>query len=181
MRTLLAFLATLSLAAQSREPHIRAAADAFRAGQASAKARDWQTAQTSFLRAIDVEPTYADAYHALIDTYIEAGKPLDGAAILTRYLQIDPASLKDRIRLGSLLLEQQQTARALAQFSLALKIDPRSADALFGFAQAADRNGMTEQALESADRGAREFPKDARFPVLAAELRRRAQQKVPSH
>jgi hypothetical protein len=73
-----------------------------------------------------------------------------------------------------LLIDQRQWARALAQFSMVLKIDPHSADGLFGFAQSADGHGMQDRALDTADLGTKEFPGDARFSMLAAEIRARA-------
>jgi tetratricopeptide (TPR) repeat protein len=128
------------------------------------------------LQAIDIEPTYTQAYTSLVDLYLATERPVEAGAILTRLLQIEPNSSRDRIRLGKLLLDQRQWARALAQFSLARRIDPRSADGLLGFAQAADHNGISDRALEAAQRGAREFPNDPRFAALAAEIRARGPQ-----
>src|SRR5260370_24925533 len=106
-------------------------------------------------------------------------RPVEAGAILTRLLQIEPNSSRDRIRLGNLLLDQRQWARALAQFALALRIDPRSADGLLGFAKAAGRKGMTDRALEAVERGLKAFPKDMRFSALAAEIGAREPQ--PQH
>jgi tetratricopeptide (TPR) repeat protein len=167
------------MAFQKPEPHIKAAAVALRDGQAAAKEQDWPRGENLFLRAIDIEPTFAEAYRSLIDMYLTSGRPLEAGATLTRLLQIEPRSVEDRLRLGKLLLDQRQWARALAQFSIVLKMDPHSADGLFGFAQSADGHGMTDRALESADRGTKEFPGDSRFSVLAAAIRARGSRSVP--
>jgi tetratricopeptide (TPR) repeat protein len=161
------------------EPHIKAAAVALRDGQAAAKEQDWPRGENLLLRAIDIEPTFTEAYRSLIDLYLNSGRPLEAGAILTRLLQIEPQSVADRLRLGKLLLDQRQWARALAQFSTVLRIDPHSADGLFGFAQSADACGMTDRALESADRGTKDFPGDSRFPVLATTIRARRSRPVP--
>jgi tetratricopeptide (TPR) repeat protein len=165
----LGFILALSLAAETSETHIKAAITAFHNGQA-ARNKDGPQAEKSFLRAIDIEPTYAEAYHALADLYLDTGRTVEAGAILTRYLQIDPGSLTDRLRLAKLLLDQRQPARAAAQFVLALKIDSRSADALYGFGIAADRSGWPDRALAAASRGVKEFPGDARFPELVIRI-----------
>ncbi len=170
MKIVPGFILVLRLAAENQEPHIKAAITAFHDGQAAARNKDGQQAGKSFLRAIDIEPTYAEAYHALADLYLDTGLTVEAGAVLTRYLQIEPGSLTDRLRLGKLLLDQQQPARAAAQFFLALKIDSRSADALYGFGIAADRNGWSDRALAAASRGVKEFPRDARFPELVARI-----------
>jgi tetratricopeptide (TPR) repeat protein len=178
MKLALVLLLTGVTAAET-PPHIRAAADARRDGQAAAKEHDWPRGEKLFLRAIDIEPTFTEAYRSLIDLYLASGRPLDAGAILTRLVQIEPRSVEDRLLLGRVLLDVRQWARALAQFSLALKLDPHSAEGLFGLALAADGNGMTDRALESADRGTKNFPGDSRFPALAAAIRARASPSVP--
>jgi tetratricopeptide (TPR) repeat protein len=179
MKLALVLMLTSIMAAGRPEPHIKAAAAALRDGQAAAKEQDWSRGEKLLLRAIDIEPTFTEAYRSLIDLYLTSGRPLEAGAILTRLIQIEPRSVEDRLRLGKLLLDQRQWARALAQFSIALKIDPHSADGLFGFARSADGNGMTDRALESADRGTKEFPGDPRFSMLAAAIRARTSRLVP--
>jgi tetratricopeptide (TPR) repeat protein len=172
----LALLLAIPAAGEKPEPHIQAAAAAYRDGQTASTERNWQRAEKLFLQAIDIEPTYTQVYSSLIDLYMSTERQVEAGAILSRLLQIEPNSLRDRIRLGNLLLDQRQWSRALAQFSLARRIDPGSADGLLGFARAADHNGMPDRALEAAERGAKEFPKDPRFAALAAEIRARGPQ-----
>jgi tetratricopeptide (TPR) repeat protein len=169
LKIVLSLILALSLAAETSETHIKAAVTAFRNGQA-ARSQEGPQAEKSFLRAIDIEPTYAEAYHALADLYLDTGRTVEAGAILTRYLQIDPRSLADRLRLAKLLLDQRQSVRAAAQFVLALKIAPQSADALYGFAIAADRNSWSDRALAAARRGVKEFPGDARFSELVIRI-----------
>jgi tetratricopeptide (TPR) repeat protein len=179
MKLTLVLMLTCVMAAEKPEPHIKAAAAAVRDGQSAAKVQDWPRGEKLLLRAIDIEPTFTEAYRSLIELYLTSERPLEAGAILTRLVQIEPRSVDDRLRLGNLLLDQRQWARALAQFSIALKIDPHSADGLFGFARSADGHGMTDRALESADLGTKEFPGDPRFSMLAAAIRARASRPAP--
>jgi len=167
---ILALLLATPPADEMASPHIKAAASAYRDAQAAGTERDLLRAEKLLLTAIDIEPTFIEAYTSLVDLYMTADRPVEAAAILTRLLQIEPNSSRDRIRLGNLLLNQRQWTRALAQFSLALRIDPRSADSLLGFAKAAGRNGMTDRSREAVEQGLKAFPKDPRFSALAAEI-----------
>ncbi len=90
--------------------------------------------------------------------------------MLTRILQIEPGSVKDRMRLGRILLDGREWMRALAQYTLALQADPRNADALYGFVRAAMGNNMPDRALEAARKGVAQFPKDQRFPQIIEQM-----------
>lgn len=153
------------------EPHIKAALEAYAQGQAAVKATDWTRAEKSFLLAMDIEPAYTDAYRSLIDLYTRTKRPIETGAMLTRLLQIEPASVADRLRLGWLLVEAQQWSRALAQFSVVMNLMPANADGLYGFAYSALKNGMPERAATALKRGMTLFPSDKRFATLAAETK----------
>ena len=136
------------------------------------KATDWTRAERSFLLALDIEPTYTEAYRSLIGLYAQTKRPLETGAMLTRLLPIDPTSVDDRLRLGWLLLEAQQWSRALAQFSMVIKLRPANADGLYGFAYSALKNGMPERAAAALKRGMTLFPADTRFATLAIDTQR---------
>lgn len=163
----------IASAAPKTAPHIKNALAAYQKAQAAIQTHDWPTAEKECLRAIDIEPTFSEAYRLIIDLYLSTSRPAEAGLMLTRLLQFEPDSVSDRIRLGRLLLDQQQWARALAQFSLAMKKKPGDPEALYGFAYAADRNGMPEHALEAAARGAKDYPGDSRFGQLAGQIRAR--------
>ena len=152
------------------EPHIKAASTAYESGRSQTAAGDWAAAERSFLRAIDIEPTWSEGYRSLIHVYVATSRPLEASMMLTRFLQIEPKSVTERLQLGRLLLDQQQWSRALAQFSIAMKIDSRNADAVYWFAYAAGRNDMRQTALNALAQAVRNFPHDDRFSKLAAAL-----------
>lgn len=151
--------------------HIHSAENAFRIGIRAAETGDTRKAEKSFLQAIDIEPTFVDAYRRLIDLYRQRGQSTEAGAMLTRLLQIEPNSAPDRIRLGQLLLERGEWSRALAQFSAAQRTAPESSDALYGFACAAEKYGMLARARDAAERGAARFKNDPRFAQLLERLK----------
>ncbi len=147
--------------------HIRAAVNAYAMGKEAMHAKQSEKAISQFQEAIRIEPTFQDAFHSLAEAYVDAGRPLDAAAVLTRLVEFAPEATNDRLLLGQILLKAQQPQRALAQFSLVLKRDPFNADALLGFASAARQAGLSDRASEALERGRQRYPSDARFTAAA--------------
>lgn len=152
-----------SLVAQPAGPHIKSAVAAYEAGEASAKNDKSAEAIQRFPEAIEIEPTYREAFAELIDVCLTSGRRSDAALAMTQLLEIEPNLSRFRLLLGQILLEQNQTERALAQFSLLLRSDPDNADGLAGFASAATKLGMMDRAADALERGRKQFPTDARF------------------
>jgi tetratricopeptide (TPR) repeat protein len=155
--------AALLFGAESAKPHIKAALAAYESGKAAEKEKQFQHAMDSFHLAIEIEPTFLEAYEHLIKVNLDAGQRLEAAACITRFLEIQPAAVSYRNTLGTILLEQNQTERALAQFSLVLQTDPFNADGLLGFATAARQSGMEDRAADAIERGRKRYPLDERF------------------
>ena len=158
---MIAFL--LLLAAPTIAPHIQAAAAEYRNGAAALKQEMYNPAIEHFRKAIDIEPTYIDAYEGLIEGYERAKKPNEMARSITELLQIKPDSLPYRLKLAAYLESTGDKQRALAQYSLALETDPNNADALAGFIEAAQKAGMQDRAANAKARGRRLYPADKRF------------------
>ncbi len=81
---------------------------------------------------------------------------------------MQPNVVHYRVLLGQILLEQKETERALAQFSLALKRDPYNIGGLLGFASAARQMGMEDRGSEAIERGRKHYPLDKRFKTAPA-------------
>lgn len=148
---------------QAAVPHIKAAASAYEEGKKAQNEKQFQRSADKFRKAVEIEPTFVDAYEGLISVLLESGRRLDAAAAMTQFLEIQPEAVKYRIMLGQILLEQKQPEKALAQFSLALTRDPYNADGLLGFATAARQMGMKDRADEAMERGRKQYPQDPRF------------------
>jgi len=160
---LILFLVNPQVSVPTNTPHIKAAVAAYQSGKA-ALLRKQPTAAVPFLeQAIKIEPTFLDAYKALIDAYAAAGQSQQAAAVMTRFLEIEPQAIHYRIMLGQILLAQKEWARALAQYTFVLREKPIDADALWGFASAAKELGMEERASEALSRGRTHYPLDKRF------------------
>jgi tetratricopeptide (TPR) repeat protein len=144
-------------------PHITAAAAAYRQGKAALLKKQFATAADLLAQAIQIEPTFLDAYKGLIDVRLASGDRLEAAAVITRLLEIEPASPRYRLQLAQILFEEKQWDRSLAQFSFVLRDDPFNADALWGFAAAARSLGMEDRAADALAKGRGRYPLDRRF------------------
>jgi tetratricopeptide (TPR) repeat protein len=149
--------------AENVKPHIKTALAAYEAGKAAEREKRFQDAVDAYRRALEIEPTFLEVHERLIKVNLDSGQRVEAAACITRFLEIQPTSVPYRNMLGNILLEQKQTERALAQFSLVLQRDPFNADGLFGFATAARLSGMEDRAAEAIERGRKHYPLDERF------------------
>ncbi len=161
----LGFLLTFTALAvnQPGVPHIQAAEKAYDQGKQAQIDKQWEHAAESFLKAIEIEPTFLEARETLIAVYLDSGRRLDAAGAITQLLEIEPDAHRYRLLLAQILLEQKQPEKALAQFSLVLKREPYNADGLLGFAAAAKQVGMKDRANAAMERGRQHYPGDDRF------------------
>ncbi len=143
--------------------HIQAAAAEYQAGRKAIVEGNWAQATQLFQKAIEIEPTFREAYEALIEADLKTEHRLEAGAALTRLLQIEPKLISQRLQLAHILQEQNQHERALAQYAIVLKQAPANADALAGFAAMAQQLGMAERAQEALAQGRKLYPADRRF------------------
>jgi len=151
------------LPAFSEPPHIQSALTAWKTAQIALESKQYSKAIEEFQIAIEIEPTYLQAFEGLIQACRAAGLSSETADVITKLLEIEPDFSAYRLFLAQILMEQAQTQRALAQFSFVLKRDPSNADALLGFATAAQKLGMTDRASDALQRGRNKYPSDVRF------------------
>jgi tetratricopeptide (TPR) repeat protein len=127
-----------------------------------AKAGSHEGAVEAFRRAIDTEPTYAEAFRALSRSYVAQQRKEEAAATLARLLQFEDEP-RDRDQLGELLLDLGQPGRALAEFSLSRRREPEDTDAVWGMIRALRALQLTEKATALRQRAHEEHPTDVRF------------------
>jgi len=163
MTSLFLFVVSGLAVSDANTPHIKAAAAAYQAGKAAMLSKQPAAAAELLRKAIDIEPTYLDAYKNLIDALATSGSHLEAAAVITRLLEIEPAAQQYRLQLAQILLSEKQWDRSLAQFSFILRDDPFNAEALWGFAIAAKTLGMPSRASDALAKGRVRYPLDKRF------------------
>lgn len=150
--------------------HLQAAAMAFRRGRADAAAGRLGQAVIEFRKAIDIEPTYLDAYRSLVQVYLKQQRWNDAGTAMTRLLQISPGATDIRLKLARMLETQQHWMAALGQYNLALQARPQDRDILYHFAVCAAHAHLTEQALAAVQRGLTLDPADRKLQQMKRQL-----------
>ncbi len=159
----IALLVSTLVAQDGGSLHLKSALAAYQAGNVAAREAHFEEAITQFGKAIEIEPTFREAFESLIAAYLSSGHRSDAARTALQLLEIEPELIRYRLLLSQLLSEENQTERALAQFSPVLKTDPLNADALLGFAKAAKQMGMDDRAADAMQKGRKQYPLDGRF------------------
>jgi serine/threonine-protein kinase len=92
---------------------------------------DWHGAEESFLRAIALNPRYAEA-HQMYSLYLLALGRFDQAiATGRRAVELDPLSVNSQARLGQVLFFARRYDDAIREFRNALELDPNFVFALW--------------------------------------------------
>ena len=87
---------------------------------------DWAGAEREFKRAIELNPSYADA-HQLYSYLLSAmGRFDESRAEMSRAQELDPLSLVKVAGIGEILYYQRHYDQAIAQYQKALEMDPNS-------------------------------------------------------
>jgi eukaryotic-like serine/threonine-protein kinase len=116
---------------------------------------DWdrQAAERSFKRAIELNRSYATAYHgyaALLATW--GGRGEEAVAVIRRGLEVDPLSLPVNHMAGLVLSLAGRQDEAIAQFRRTLEMEPRYLISRGALATEYERKGMDEAAFAEQQR-----------------------------
>jgi protein O-GlcNAc transferase len=105
----------------------------------------------SIERALQLEPTSADALTRRGDALMELDRTEEALANYNRALQIEPARLESMYQRGNALRNLKRTEEALASYDRALEIQPDNADAVTVRANALLELKCLEEALAEYD------------------------------
>jgi TolB-like protein len=137
--------AALKQALQSGEllPEVHAAL----AGQAVTD-WDWAAADRSFRRAIDLNPSFAEARASYSQFLNQMKRPAEALAQIERAIEVDALNPTVQTYYGLALNNANRPEEAIVQFRKVLQISPSSAVALTGLQGALLRLGRQDEALE---------------------------------
>ncbi len=85
---------------------------------------DWTGAEKEFLRALDLNPGYATAYHWYSLFLHDLGRMDEARAMIRRARQLDPVNPNVRRVVGEYLAEAGQSDRAIEELQAAIELDP---------------------------------------------------------
>jgi tetratricopeptide (TPR) repeat protein len=92
---------------------------------------DWPGAEESFLRAMALNPRYAEAYQLYSLYLVALGRFDEAIANGKKAVELDPLSLNSQARLGQVLFYARRYDDAIQVFRSALELDPNFVFALW--------------------------------------------------
>jgi TolB-like protein/Tfp pilus assembly protein PilF/predicted Ser/Thr protein kinase len=109
---------------------------------------DWAAADRSFRRAIDLNPSFAEARASYSQFLNQMKRPTEALAQIERAMQVDGLNPTVQTYYGLALNNANRPEEAIVQFRKVLQISPNSAVALTGLQGALLRLGRQDEALE---------------------------------
>jgi len=149
----------------AREPGNRYAM--FRSGIAYSRAGAPRAAAERLTRAVDLDPSSADAHFALADALAKSGETERAIAEWREVIRLQPRRGVAWSNLGTLLAERGRGDEARQMLAKAVEIEPDNPRLLVGVAQAERALGEPEAAIGHLEEAARVAPAEFR---LAATL-----------
>jgi TolB-like protein/Tfp pilus assembly protein PilF len=113
---------------------------------------EWEGAEASLKRAIQLRPAYATAHHWYSIYLSQLGRLDEAVAEIDRAVALDPLSTTVNAQRGVVLLLTRRYDDAIAQLERTLRIDPAFARAHMVLAEAYAHKGVYDRALAETDR-----------------------------
>ncbi len=141
---------------------------------------DHKPARKMFQSAIELDPTYADAWAGMAWSYL-ANIALVGAderqvlmkkglEAATRAVKLDDRSASAHYVLGVAYAWDEQLQKAISEAETSLQLNPYSAQARMGLGNRLDLVGRTEEGISKMEQGLQLSPRDPFCPTIMAYL-----------
>lgn len=128
---------------------------------------DWAAAEMEYLRALELNPNYAEGHHRYATLLSRMGRTPEAIKQIRRAQELNPLSLTICIEAGWILCMAQDFEAAVEQCWKVLGIEPKFAPAQYTLGLAYERLGMREEAITEFE-NARLCSGNS--PVMAAAL-----------
>jgi serine/threonine protein kinase len=113
--------------------------------------RNWEAAETNFLRAIELGPDYPVAHQWYSEFLMVMGRDEDALVQARQALALEPGSPILSRELAFRLFQAERYPEAIAQFQATLELDPAYSSTRALLADAYWENGMREEAAAQAE------------------------------
>jgi tetratricopeptide (TPR) repeat protein len=131
----------------------------FNLGLIASRKKDYPTAEASFKRAIELRPTFGEAYSQLADVYTKMGQPEKANEILAQAAEGgDPSVLFSQ---AAVLLNAGKLDEAAAAFKKVEAADPSNAEVHYHLATIALNQGKTDECVARLEKYIAANPKNA--------------------
>jgi tetratricopeptide (TPR) repeat protein len=131
---------------------------------------DLPAALATMQETVRRSPNFAKGYYSLGLLYLQANDPRRAAGAFQEALRIESTYVEPRLQLAHVLRRTGQAAASLPHYMRLIELDPRVADARFGYAMALIDVGRFAAAREQLQQGAQMFPDRPAFVLALARL-----------
>jgi tetratricopeptide (TPR) repeat protein len=111
-----------------------------------------EQAASSYKRALQIKPDFAEAHNNLGDALRILGNSEEAVASYKTALQINPGFVIAHNNLGEALVDLGKPEEAIPRFELALQLQPDFAEAHINLAETLNELGMPDEAITSCDK-----------------------------
>ena len=132
----------------------------FREGAAQMHAGNAVAAEAAFLRATELDPSFAPAHLDLGLAQLKQGKLLEAIASIRKSLELDPSAPGAHLFLGIAEYQSNDSQSAIVDLNQELKLDPQNVQALTWLGIVELNGAHPEMASEPLDRAAELAPTD---------------------
>lgn len=128
---------------------------------------DWKGAEEEFLRAIELNPSYAAAHQWYASFLNSMGRGKEAEAELSRARQSDPLSLIISMTAADPLFYGRQFEQAIEHLRAILELEPRFSPAWFNLGRALTQNGKHRDAIAAFQKAVEYSGNREGYPALA--------------
>jgi TolB-like protein/DNA-binding winged helix-turn-helix (wHTH) protein/Flp pilus assembly protein TadD len=114
---------------------------------------DWSGADKEIRRAIELNPSYADAHRLRAEVLWQTGRLYEAIAESKRNLELDPISLGNNVDLGVEYFLARQYDQVITQERKVLELDPNYADAYYFRGIAYLKKSMNNEGMADLEKG----------------------------
>jgi len=129
-------------------------------------------AEAAFEKALAIEPDWVPAMVNLADLYRANGQDMQGRELLERAITSSPENADVHYAFALWLIRNDESDRALAEFSKAHQFAPELPGYSYALALALNGSGRTEQALELLQDAHAQWPQNTDFLFALATMSR---------
>jgi tetratricopeptide (TPR) repeat protein len=146
----------------------------YQAGEASGRQKDLASAEAHYRKAIELAPTYADAYVNLGSVLLSQRRPADALPYLQKAVGLKPDLVGAHRNLGLALLRLNRLDDAEKQCRQELQLKPQDSDQLWELLGTIElQAGRHNDAFDSFAQAARLCPQDGLYRAECAHARQR--------
>ena len=132
--------------------------------------QDWEAAEASLERALELDADYADAKLALSKLYQDTGRASEALALMNAAAGDESGDARVHFNRGVFNLNAGNTAEALAAFQRAEELDPGMPEVQFHLGTLAVGQGKIDEAVERLERYLSMSPEAGQNKATAAGL-----------